>query len=556
MMNKKMTNEIWVFGDLRHERLFRFSLNVLAKAVELCRLARSDRKAVMVFLGPPGDKMLSDNHTGPVSLNSAFKASLAQGADRVCVLENEQFSVPLCDVYAETLAGVVKNNAPMLVLFALTDFGREMASRAARICDAGLMADCVDLRISEERIVGLCPAWGGEIMAEITYVDGHGTGFATVHPQIQTPQIQTPQDQEHGEAVLEEDMVRGDVERIPVKTDPDVSRPRLLSRSPEPAEHRKLEEAEIVVVGGAGLGNMEGFGLIRELAAAVGGEVAGTRPPVLLHWVDQDRLIGQTGKAVRPNLLFSIGTSGAVQYTAGITESKTIVAINRDVNAPIFQVADIGIVADAKTFLPLLTARAKQVVMRKLADVLSETKKGSGEAGGFGAKIRKIRKSRDWTMESLAKATGQTPEFMALVESDKMSPPVSFLLRLAGALGVDPGTFLSREEQTAIRDQRAQAFIKRTKSYSYETLTPGAEESHLRAFMVTIESHHAHKPVEYRHEGEEFIYVMEGDLEFVLGGKPHVLKKGESIHFNSDIPHKLKSLSNEPTRCLVMLYTV
>ena len=74
--------------------------------------------------------------------------------------------------------------------------------------------------------------------------------------------------------------------------------------------------------------------------------------------------------------------------------------------------------------------------------------------------------------------------------------------------------------------------------------------------MVTIESHHAHKPVEYRHEGEEFIYVMEGDLEFVLGGKPHVLKKGECIHFNSDIPHKLKSLSNEPTRCLVMLYTV
>ncbi|MBT3258398.1 MAG: helix-turn-helix domain-containing protein, partial [Deltaproteobacteria bacterium] len=515
-----MTNEIWVFGDLRHERLFRFSLNVLAKAVELCRPARSagsengkglnGRKAVMVFLSTPHDEVQSENHVDSVSLKSAFKASFAQGADRVCVLENDQFSVPLCDVYSETLAGVVKQHGPMLVLFSLTDFGREMASRAARICDAGLMADCVDLRIAEERIVGLCPAWGGEIMAEITYVDDHGTGFATVHPQIQTPQIQTPQDQEHGEAVLEEDMVRGDVERIPVKTDPDVSRPRLLSRSPEPAEHRKLEEAEIVVVGGAGLGNMEGFGLIRELAAAVGGEVAGTRPPVLLHWVDQDRLIGQTGKAVRPNLLFSIGTSGAVQYTAGITESKTIVAINRDVNAPIFQVADIGIVADAKTFLPLLTARAKQVVMRKLADVLSETKKGSGEAGGFGAKIRKIRKSRDWTMESLAKATGQTPEFMALVESDKMSPPVSFLLRLAGALGVDPGTFLSREEQTAIRDQRAQAFIKRTKSYSYETLTPGAEESHLRAFMVTIESHHAHKPVEYRHEGEEFIYVMEG----------------------------------------------
>ncbi len=537
-----MTNEIWVFGDLRHERLFRFSLNVLAKARALSRCING--KAVMVFLSAPDDGTPVDADT--VSLESAINASFSKGADRVLVFENDEFRDSLCDIFAETLAGQVKQEKPMLVLFALTDFGREMASRTARICDAGLMADCVDLQMADNRIAGLCPAWGGEIMAEITYAQGHGTGFATVHPQIQT----------RNEMVPEEGSVNGEVERIRVPTNSHISRPRLISRSPEPAEHRRLEEAEIVVVGGAGLGNVEGFGLVRELAAAVGGEVAGTRPPVLLHWVDEDRLIGQTGKSVRPNLLFSIGTSGAVQYTAGITESKTIVAVNRDANAPIFQVADLGIVADVKTFLPLLTARAKQVVMRKLADALSDGQMAPGEQGSFGDKIRKIRKSGDWTLESLAKATGQTPEFLTLVESDKMSPPVSFLLRLAGALGVDPGTFLSREEQTAIRDQRAQAFIKRTKSYSYETLTPGAEESHLRAFMVTIESHHSHKPVEYRHEGEEFIYVMEGDLEFVLGGKPHVLKKGESIHFNSDIPHKLKSLSNEPTRCLVMLYTV
>ena len=544
MMNKTVTKEIWVFGDLRHKRLFRFSLNVLAKAREIAR--GIDGKAVMVFLGAPDVGAPSKKDTNSVSFESAFKDSFSRGADRVCVLENDQFSDPLCDIFAEAFADAVKQQMPMLVLFALTDFGREMAARAARICDAGLMADCVDLQIKDNRIVGLCPAWGGEIMAEITYSEGHGTGFATVHPQVQT----------QDEMVPEKGRAKGDVKRIPVETNPDMSRPRLLSRFPEPAEHRKLEEAEIVVVGGAGLGNIEGFGLVRELAAAVGGEVAGTRPPVLLHWVDEDRLIGQTGKAVRPNLLFSIGTSGAIQYTAGITESKTIVAVNRDANAPIFQVADLGIVMDAKTFLPLLTAQAKQVVMRKLADVLSDTQGVTGEAGSFGSKIKKIRESREWNVEQLAKATGQTPEFLTLVESDKMSPPVSFLLRLSGALGVDPGTFLSREEQSVIRDQRAQAFIKRTKSYSYETLTPGAEESHLRAFMVTIESHHAHKPVEYRHEGEEFIFVMEGDLEFVLGGKPHVLKKGESIHFNSDIPHKLKSLSNEPTRCLVMLYTV
>ena len=539
-----MTNEIWVFGDLRNERLFRFSLNVLAKAQELSRSV--DGKAVMVLPGVPVDGTASHEDSDSVSFDRALKESFACGAHGVYVLENERFQVPQCGVFAEALAGVVKERAPMQMLFALTDFGRETAARVACICNAGLMADCVDLRITDDRVVGLCPAWGGEIMAEITYAEGHGTGFATVHPQIQA----------HDESPTAESRTTGEVERIPVQVSPEINGPRLISRSPEPLAQRRLEEADIVVVGGAGMGSMEGFNQVRELAAALGGEVAATRPPVLHHWVDEDRLIGQTGKTVRPGLLFSIGASGAIQYTAGITESKTIVAINRDKDAPIFQVADLGIVGDAKTLLPLLTALAKQLVMRGLADVLSDVEKSRGDAGSFGAKIAKIRKSRDWSLEQLAKATGQTPEFLELVESDKTSPPVSFLLGLARALGVDPGTFLSREEQSAIRDQRAQSFIKRTRSYSYETLTPGAEESHLRAFMVTIESHHAHKPVEYRHEGEEFIYVMEGDLEFVLGGKVHVLKKGESIHFNSDIPHKLKSLSNEPTRCLVMLYTV
>jgi len=317
-----------------------------------------------------------------------------------------------------------------------------------------------------------------------------------------------------------------------------------------------LEEAKVVVVGGAGLGNTEGFGLIRQLAAVVGGEVAATRPPVLQHWIEEERMIGQTGKTVRPNLLFSIGTSGAIQYTAGIIESKTIVAINRDPNAPIFQVADFGIVADANTFVPVLTARAKKTVMRKLADVLTNDKSSKAKDYGFGKKIQKLREAQGWSQESLAKTTGQTPEFITQVELNEISPPVSFLVRLASALGVDPGTFLHKEEQNAIQDQRAQAFIRRTRSYFYQTLTPGAENNHLRAFMVTIESHHAHKPVEYKHEGEEFIYVMDGDLEFTLGGKIYVLKKGECIHFNSDIPHKLKSLSSETTRCLVMLYTV
>ncbi|MEE9421057.1 MAG: cupin domain-containing protein, partial [Desulfatiglandaceae bacterium] len=256
----------------------------------------------------------------------------------------------------------------------------------------------------------------------------------------------------------------------------------------------------------------------------------------------------------RPELLLSIGASGAVQYTAGIIESELIVAVNRDPDAPIFQLADIGIVADAKSLLPLLTARVKQVVMRDLADILSEDR-AVGSGNGFGAKICWLRESHGWSLEELAERTGQSPEYLQQVEKDEVVPSVSSLLQISKALKVDPGTFLMDEEKAAIKDQRAQAFIKRTKNYYYQTLTPGAENLHLRGFMITIEPNQALKPVAYKHEGEEFIYVMEGSLELTLDNKKRQLKVGENIHFNSEIPHKLKSLGNETTRCLVMLYT-
>ena len=533
--------EIWVLGDLRDERLFGFSLNVLTRARELSHSIGG--KAAVVIFGPFENKCdESSMISRHIPIETAEKEYIAHGADHVYIFENPKFEISRCDIYARVLAEQVKERSPILVLFTMTDFGREIAARTARICNAGLIADCMDLHINGDEITGISPAWGGEIMAEITFSDDHDTGFATVQP--------------HMFSAVEAAGEPGGIERIQVEIRHETRGPELLSRYPEPAERRMLEEAKIVVVGGAGLENPKGFGLIRQLAAAIGGEVAATRPPVLQHWIEEERMIGQTGKTVRPNLLFSIGTSGAVQYTAGIIESKTIVAINRDPNAPIFEVADFGIVADVRTFVPVLTALTKKTVMRKLADVLTDDKSSETRDYGFGKKIQKLRETQGWSQESLANTTGQTPEFIAQVELNETSPPVSFLVRLAGALGVDPGTFLHKEERDAIQDQRAQAFIRRTRSYSYQTLTPGAENKHLRAFMVTIESHHAHKPVEYKHEGEEFIYVMNGDLEFTLGGKIHILKKGECIHFNSDIPHKLKSLSSEPTRCLVMLYTV
>jgi electron transfer flavoprotein alpha subunit len=541
-MTKPTTNEIWVFGDLRSRHLLDLSLKVLVKATGLA--AKTGDRVVFFALTPATSRLLTVSADEACAIDTSVKdEAIAWGADTVCFFENERFKAPLVHLFADALNPLFKEKSPRLVLFPLTDFGRDLAARTASAARAGLMADCVELQTGQnDAIIGLCPAWGGEIMAEITYAEGHGTGFATVQPDGVTGEKDTTR--------------KGQIEHVALADIPEPKGIRLVSSKTAARPEDALENARTVVVGGAGLGSMQNFGLVRQLAAALAGQVAATRPPVLNHWVADDRLIGQTGKTVHPRLLLSIGTSGAVQYTAGIMGSETIVAINRDPHAPIFRLADIGVKADAATFLPLLVSQVRQAVMRQLADDICTGMPEQARKSGFGEKIRTLREAQGWSSEHLGEITGQTPEFIAGVESGEISPPVAFMLRLAGAYGVDPGTFLRDDEKAHIRDQRTQAYVNRTRNYSYQTLTSGAEHDHLRAFMVTIEPHHDHKPVAYKHEGEEFIFVMEGELQFTLGSKVHTLKNGESIHFHSSTPHKLKSLSAQVTRCLVILYTI
>jgi electron transfer flavoprotein alpha subunit len=541
-MGTKTEREIWVYTDLRNERLFSLSLNVMARAHELNRSASGTLIAI-IFGSSAHSASQKTMEIPGIPVYEAADRCLSHGADRVFVFENPNLVIPRADIYAPVLSHAVESRAPMLVLFPLTEFGRDLAARTARLSNAGLIADCVDLAMKDGRIVASCPSWGGEILAEITFTKNfHSTGFATVQP--------------HGIQPVNSSGNPGAIERIAIESIAIPEGIELISSNYEPEGRKELEEAEIVVAGGAGLGTADGFGMVRDLAAALGGEVGATRPPVLQHWIKEDSLIGQTGKTIHPEILISVGTSGAIQYTAGITDSKTIVAINRDPNAPIFQIADIGIATDASTFLPVFTSKVRQTVMRSLTDTLYEREEaGEEKISGFGKKLLKLRESHGWSRESLAQATGQSPEFIEQFEKEEISPSVSFLLRLSRAFNVDPGTFLHESEKAMIRDQRTQQFVKRTQNYSYKTLTPGTENEHLRSFMITIESKQAHKPVAYKHEGEEYIYVMEGDLELTLGGKVHKLKQHESIHFNSETPHKLRSLSDEATRCLVVLYT-
>jgi electron transfer flavoprotein alpha subunit len=176
--------------------------------------------------------------------------------------------------------------------------------------------------------------------------------------------------------------------------------------------------------------------------------------------------------------------------------------------------------------------------MRRLADEMcTDMPDVQSEKAALVKRSESLREAQGWSREHLAEATGQTPEFIAAVESGDIAPPVAFILRLSGAYGVDPGTFLRDEQKEQIRDQRAQAYINRTRNYSYQTLTSGA------ARMTTCgPSWSPSNPTTTTSrwltsmKAKSFIFVMEGELEFTLGSTVHTLKKGESIHFHSNTP--------------------
>src|SRR4030042_6241464 len=173
----------------------------------------------------------------------------------------------------------------------------------------------------------------------------------------------------------------------------------------------------------------------------------------------------------------------------------------------------------------------------------------------FGAKMKQLRLARKISFEQLTNKTGFSQRYLKAIEEGITIPPVSAVIQIAKALAVDSGSFLSAEEQEASRKRRRESFFKRTQAYSYKTLTPDAEQKHMKAFLVTIDPKQEHKMVEYRHEGEEFLYVIKGHVEVRVGEDQNLLKKGGTLHFNSGITHKLRNLSNEEAELLVVIYT-
>jgi electron transfer flavoprotein alpha subunit len=241
---------------------------------------------------------------------------------------------------------------PEIILIGATSFGKEFAPRVAKRLHTGLTADCIGLEITADgNLLQIAPSFGGNLIAEIITPD-HRPQMATVRPG--TFQEIPHNDDLSGEVVHQ---------KMPEKIPPD--RLRLVAYERQPVRDQRLEEAEVVVCGGRGMGSKIKFKKLFELAGLLSGEVGATRPIVYSGWANDDTLIGQAGKQVKPRILFSFGISGAIQHTAALTDADFIIAINKNPNATMMKMADVAVVADANQVCSALINALKKRIQSK-----------------------------------------------------------------------------------------------------------------------------------------------------------------------------------------------
>lgn len=327
----KPVGGVWVFGDYRNYFQNRVTLQLIAKGRELAE--KLGQKLTVLVLGD--------------QVHQYAMEYAAHGAEVVMVVDHPVLREYQVETYTGVVAEIVEAFEPEIFLGGATAFGREFFPRLAKRLRTGLSADCLALEIDPDTrlLVQTTPSFGGELLAEVITPD-HRPQMATVHPGVFS-------EREHEAGA----MARVIYPEVEIKID---DRVQLLRSRPEHGGKINLEDASVVVVGGKGLDSESQFKALFELAELLEGEVAATRPVVLAGWTEEARLIGQTGKSVKPKLLISIGTSGALQYTAGIQGSETIVAVNRDANARIFQMADLGLVGDARAVLEAILERLRK----------------------------------------------------------------------------------------------------------------------------------------------------------------------------------------------------
>ena len=330
-MSEKIGN-VWVFIEQEAGKIASVSLELVSKGREL-----ADRLGVKLEAVLLGNKV---EHCAP--------ELFAYGCDKVFLAEDPRLEPFTVMPYAKVIMDLIRERKPNILLFGATLKGRELAPRVASEKMAGLTADCTSLEIDDfddkrnqkfykDKLMQIRPAFGGNIIATIvnTWDD----------PQMVTVR----------EGVMklgEADPSRtGELEKVEVKLSDAETVVKVIERVRADKEV-DLQGAQIIVSGGYGVGSKENFKLIHALAEAIGGEVAASRAAVDAGWISHDYQVGQTGVTVRPRLYIACGISGSVQHTAGMAESKKIIAINTDPNAPIFSVAHYAICGDLNTVIP------------------------------------------------------------------------------------------------------------------------------------------------------------------------------------------------------------
>jgi electron transfer flavoprotein alpha subunit len=278
-------------------------------------------------------------------LGDAPKSLVEHGADIVYVVDDPALVHYLDEPYANAVAALIDKHKPEIVLTGATAVGRSLIPRVAIQVRAGLTADCTALDIDDEEglLLQTRPAFGGNIMATIV-CPNHRPQMATVRHKVMT--ALEPDSSRTGEIVEEKLQAR----LFETATE-------FVEFVADETSTINIAEADVIVSGGRGLGGPENFGLLQDLADAVGGAVGASRAAVDAGWIPYSHQVGQTGKTVQPRLYFACGISGAVQHLAGMQSSDVIVAINKDPDAPIFKVATYGIVGDVFEVLPALTKK-------------------------------------------------------------------------------------------------------------------------------------------------------------------------------------------------------
>ena len=311
-------------------------------------------KNVGIELLTPG-KMMAGKQGGALvavvigsKVDEAVKAASEHGADKVIVVDGPEYASYTTDAYAIALCTLVEKYGPTSMLIGATNNGRDLGPRVSCRLKTGLTADCTGLDIDEEsgNVAWTRPAFGGNLMATILCPD-HRPQIGTVRPGVFKKS-------DAGEAKAE--IIKEDIH-----VDAKDIRTQVLELIKEAdGENVDLEGADIIVSGGRGVGGPEGFEPVKALADALGGVVGASRAAVDAGWIAHAHQVGQTGKTVGPKLYIACGISGAIQHVAGMSGSDCIVAINKDPEAPIFDIADYGVVGNLFEVLPVLTEEIKK----------------------------------------------------------------------------------------------------------------------------------------------------------------------------------------------------